>query len=270
MNRKNPMDFTKASLEKHLAGKFIGHSLYYYEEIGSTNDEAFRLGVRGVPEGTAVIAGSQSAGKGRMQRTWHSPPGANIYTSVVLRPRFVPDLAPQISLAAGVAVAETLDPYCLGNVSLKWPNDVQIGGKKVCGILTQMKMAGSVIDFVVVGIGVNVNWNLNEFPEDIRKMATSLSVAAGREVSRLELIIRLYENLAKCYRELSQKGFAPIRKKWLDRTTMIGKPVSVLFGKETISGEAADLDEDGSLVILVDGNKKVKVLAGDATVGKRE
>jgi len=262
------MFLTPSSLKKHLAGKFIGHKLYYYEEIGSTNDEAFRLGVQGAPEGTALIAESQSAGKGRMQRTWHSPPGANIYTSVILRPRFEPDLAPRISLAAGLAVAETLDPYCPGKVSLKWPNDVQIGGKKVCGILTQMKTATGVIDFVVVGIGVNVNWNLKEFPEDIQKMATSLSVEAGREVSRLELIILLYENLAKCYSELSQNGFAPLRKKWLDRTTMIGKPVSVIFGKETINGEAADLDEDGSLVILVDGNKKVKVAAGDATVGK--
>ena len=262
------MFLNPSSLKKHLAGKFIGHKLYYYEEIGSTNDEAFRLGVQGAPEGTALIAESQSAGKGRMQRTWHSPPGANIYTSVILRPRFEPDLAPRISLAAGVAVAETLDPYCPGKVSLKWPNDVQIGGKKVCGILTQMKTATGVIDFVVVGIGVNVNWNLKEFPEDIQKMATSLSVEAGREVSRLELIILLYENLAKCYSELSQNGFAPLRKKWLDRTTMIGKPVSVIFGKETINGEAADLDEDGSLVILVDGNKKVKVAAGDATVGK--
>ena len=262
------MFLTPSSLKKHLAGKFIGHKLYYYEEIGSTNDEAFRLGVQGAPEGTALIAESQSAGKGRLRRTWHSPPGANIYTSVILRPRFEPDLAPRISLAAGLAVAETLDPYCPGKVSLKWPNDVQIGGKKVCGILTQMKTATGVIDFVVVGIGVNVNWNLKEFPEDIQKMATSLSVEAGREVSRLELIILLYENLAKCYSELSQNGFAPLRKKWLDRTTMIGKPVSVIFGKETINGEAADLDEDGSLVILVDGNKKVKVAAGDATVGK--
>lgn len=263
------MKLNEESLKRQLAGKFIGHSLHYYEEIGSTNDEAFRLGVKGSPEGTALIAESQSAGKGRMQRTWHSPPGANLYTSVILRPRFEPGLAPQISLAAGVAVAETLDSCCPGNVSLKWPNDVQIGGKKVSGILTQMKTAGGVIDFVVVGIGVNVNWNLEEFPEDIRKIATSLSIEAGRVVSRPELIILLYENLAKCYRELAQNGFAPVRKKWLDRTTMIGKPVSVMFGKETISGVAADLDEDGSLVILADGNQKVKVAAGEATVGKR-
>lgn len=262
------MGLNESSLKQRLAGQFIGHTLYYYEEIGSTNDEAFRLGVKGSPEGTALIAERQSAGKGRMQRMWHSPSGANIYTSVILRPRFSPGLAPQISLAAGVAVAETLEPYCPGRVALKWPNDVQVGGKKVCGILTQMRMVGDAVDFVVVGIGVNVNWKREEFPADIREIATSLSMEAGRELSRLELIILLYENLAKWYRELSKKGFAPVRKQWLERTTMIGKPVSVQFGKETIRGEAVDLDEDGSLVLQADGKKRVKVAAGDATVGK--
>ncbi|HOG11935.1 MAG: biotin--[acetyl-CoA-carboxylase] ligase [Smithellaceae bacterium] len=262
------MPLNQSSLKQSLAGRFIGHTLYYYEEIGSTNDEVFRLGMQGAPEGTAVIAERQSAGKGRMQRTWHSPPGANIYTSILLRPRFSPGLAPQISLAAGVAVAKTLEPYCPGRVFLKWPNDVQIGGKKVCGILTQMRTAGDAVDFVVAGIGVNVNWKRKEFPEDIRGIATSLSMEAGREISRLELIILLYENLAKCYRELAQKGFAPVRKQWLERTAMLGKPVSVQFGKETIRGEAVDLDEDGSLVLLAEGQKMVKVAAGDATVGK--
>ncbi len=179
------MPLNEASLKKHLAGKFVGHTLYYYEETGSTNDEAFLLGVKGAPEGTALIAERQNAGKGRMQRTWHSPPGANIYTSVLLRPHFSPNHAPQISLAAGVAVADTLEPFCPGAVSLKWPNDVQIRGKKVCGILTQMKTAGGAVDFVVVGIGVNVNWKREEFPEDIREMATSVSMEAGREISRL-------------------------------------------------------------------------------------
>ncbi len=262
------MSLNQSSLKKHLAGKFIGHTLYYYEETGSTNDEAFRLGVQGAPEGTALIAERQNAGKGRMQRAWHSPPGANIYTSIILRPQFEPARAPQISITAGVAVAETLDLYCPGSVFLKWPNDVLIHGKKVCGILTQMKTTGGAVDFVVAGIGVNVNWNREAFPEDIREMATSVSMEAGREISRLELIILLYESLAKCYRELTKNGFDPIRKRWLGRTKMIGKPVSVIFGEEVIRGEAVDLDEDGSLVLVVDGKKKVKVAAGDATVGK--
>ena len=263
------MPFNQSSLKQRLAGKFIGHQLHFYETIGSTNDEAFRLGLKGAPEGTALIAETQSAGKGRMQRAWHSPPGANIYTSIILRPQFEPDRAPQMSLAAGVAVAETLNPYCPGDVSLKWPNDVLIGQKKVCGILTQMKMSGSAVDFVVVGIGINVNWNHEQFPEDIQPMATSVSIEAGREISRLELIIRLYENMAKCYRELSQSGFAPIREKWLGLSSMIGKPVSVMFREEKVTGRAVGLDDDGALLLLTAGNETVKVSAGDATILKR-
>ena len=120
--------------------------------------------------------------------------------------------APQISIAAGVAVAETLNLYCPGRVWLKWPNDVLIGGKKVCGILAQMKMSESAIDFVVVGIGINVNMNYEQFPEDIQEIATSLAIETGREISRLELIISLYENLTKWYKQLLKTGSAGSKK----------------------------------------------------------
>jgi BirA family transcriptional regulator, biotin operon repressor / biotin---[acetyl-CoA-carboxylase] ligase len=263
------MYLNQEELKQNLAGKFIGHWLHYYEEIGSTNDEAFRLGVAGAPEGTALIAESQSAGKGRMQRVWHSPAGANIYTSVILRPTFEPSRAPQISIVAGVAVAETLNAYCPGKVWLKWPNDVLIGGKKICGILAQMKMAISAIDFVVVGIGINVNLKHEEFPRDIQEIATSLALETGREISRLELIISLYENMAKWYRDLTQNGFGSIKEKWLGLSSMIGQPVSVMFRQEAVSGKAIGLDDDGSLILLTVGNAIVKVTAGDTTILQR-
>ncbi|MDP2855399.1 MAG: biotin--[acetyl-CoA-carboxylase] ligase [Smithellaceae bacterium] len=263
------MKINQEDLKQNLAGKFIGHRLHYYESIGSTNEEAFRLGVQGAPEGTVLIAESQSAGKGRMQRLWYSPAGANIYTSIILRPTFETSRAPQISIAAGVAVAETIDHYCPGNAWLKWPNDVLIGGKKVCGILAQMKMSVSAIDFVVVGIGINVNLNHQEFPLDIQEIATSLAVETGREISRLELIISLYENLTKWYMTLQDYGFESVRQKWLSLSSMIGKTVSVMFREETTSGKAVGLDDDGSLIILTAGNETVKVSAGDATILKR-
>lgn len=263
------MNFNQESLKQSLAGKSIGHQLHYYEEIGSTNDEAFCLGTAGAPEGTALIAECQSAGKGRMQRVWHSPAGANIYTSIILRPHFEPARAPQISIAAGVAVAETVNAYCPGKARLKWPNDVLIDGKKVCGILSQMKMTAGAIDFVVLGIGINVNLSHEEFPADIQEIATSMALETGCEISRLELIISLYENMTKWYRELTQNGFGPIKEKWLGLSSMIGKPVSVMFQDEAVRGKAIGLDEDGSLILLAIGNKEVKVSAGDATILKR-
>lgn len=264
------MNLSQESLKQNLAGKFIGHQIHYYEEVGSTNDEAFRMGMNGAPEGTVLIAECQSAGKGRMQRVWHSPAGANIYTSIILRPMFDVLRAPQISIATGVAVAETLIPYCPGKVMLKWPNDVLIDGKKVCGILSQMKMSGNAIDFIVVGVGINVNLNREQFPTDIQSIATSLAMEAGREISREELIISLYENLSKWYKELLQRGFGPIKEKWLSLSPMIGQTVSVLFREEAVSGKAIGLGEDGSLMLLTDKNETIQVSAGDATVKKEK
>jgi BirA family biotin operon repressor/biotin-[acetyl-CoA-carboxylase] ligase len=266
---KSAMNLNQEELKKSLAGTLIGRKLYYYPEIGSTNDEAFRLGVEGEPEGAVVIADSQSKGKGRLQRAWHSPAGANIYTSVILRPNFEPVKAPQLSIVAGVAAAELLNNYCPGQVQLKWPNDVLIGGKKACGILAQMKISESAIDFVVLGIGINVNIGYNQFPADIRNIATSLAIETGKELSRPELIISLYENLAKWYKRLLQNGFNVVKDKWLSLAPMIGRNVQVMFQEEAVSGKAISLDDDGSLILLTAGNKEVKVSAGDATILKR-
>jgi BirA family biotin operon repressor/biotin-[acetyl-CoA-carboxylase] ligase len=263
------MKLNQEKLKQNLAGKFIGHQLYYYEEIGSTNDEAFRLGLAGAPEGTALIANSQNAGKGRMQRVWHSSAGSNIYTSIILRPQIEPTRAPQISILAGVALAEALESYCPDKIKLKWPNDILIDGKKVCGILSQAKTTVSEVDFIVLGIGINVNISYNQFPKEICLLATSLAMETGREISRQELIISLYENLTKWYNQLMKDGFGRIKEKWLSLSPMIGQTVQVMFQEEAVSGKAIGLDEDGSLILLAAGNKEFKVSAGDATIVKR-
>jgi BirA family biotin operon repressor/biotin-[acetyl-CoA-carboxylase] ligase len=262
------MDWNLEILKKTLAGKPFGQKLYYYPVTGSTNDEAFRLGVAGALEGTIVIADSQTKGKGRLQRVWHSPAGTNIYTSIILRPQFQVARAPQISIAAGVAVAEVLEKYCPGKIQLKWPNDVLLNGKKICGILAQVKTNIRGIDFIVLGIGINVNFNYNQFPEDIQNLATSLSVETGREISRLELIISLYENLAKWYKKLIADGFSAVKEKWLSLTPMIGCNVQVIFRDDVLKGKALGIDEQGSLLLLTAEDRKIKISAGDATILK--
>lgn len=257
------------SLKQNLAGSPIGHKIYFYEQTGSTNDDAFELGVAGEPHGTVVLAERQVTGKGRMNRSWHSPAGANIYTSILLRPEFEPARAPQISIAAGVAVAETLHKHCPDTVQLKWPNDVLIAGRKICGILAQMRLCADAIDFVVVGIGINVNMSKADLPEELRESATSLLIETGRKLSRAELIICLFENMAKWYRTLTDDGFDTVREKWLSLSPMIGEPVAVRFHDETISGRAGGLGDDGSLVVVTNTNKTVFVSAGDATIIKK-
>ena len=263
------MDWNEDFLRKSLTGKLIGHELYYFPQTGSTNDDAFRLGMEGLPEGTVVLADSQTKGKGRMARVWHSPAGFNIYTSLILRPNLKPADAPQISLVAGVAVAELLKQHCSGRVELKWPNDVLVTGRKICGILAQMKTAGENVDFVVVGIGVNVNIPQNQFPEEILDTAVSLSSDAGREINRHDLIISLYENFAKWYRKLLQNGFAAIKERWLDLAPMIGQDIQIMLQNEKIIGKALDLADDGSLILLTPDNKRLKISAGDATILNR-
>jgi BirA family biotin operon repressor/biotin-[acetyl-CoA-carboxylase] ligase len=256
-------------LPAELVGSLIGHKLYYYLEIDSTNDEAYRLGAAGAPEGAVVLADSQTQGKGRMQRVWHSPAGSNVYTSLILRPHFPPGTAPQISLVAGVAVAELLEHYCPGRVELKWPNDVLVEGRKICGILAQMKTAGEEIDFVVVGIGINVNIRINQFPVEIQDIVTSLIEETGREISRKELIINLYEKFAKWYKTLLENDFDAVKKKWLSLSPMIGKNVQIISQNDKIIGKALGLTDDGSLIIITAANEELKISAGDATILKK-
>lgn len=253
-------------MQETLGTRLFGGRLYFYPEIASTNDEAIALAMAGAPEGTAVLADAQTAGRGRWHRSWISPPGVNIYTSIVLRPECESSRASQIPIMAGVAAAEVLDSVCPGRVKLKWPNDVMIGPKKVCGILSQAKITSKKINFAVVGIGINVNAVLHHFPKTIRESATSLFLESGGEISRHDLLISLYENLEKWYKQLLQKGFGPIRKKWIESAPMMGQPIRITFKGEKTEGMAKRLDDDGCLVLAVEGNEEIKVSAGDAII----
>lgn len=261
------MDWNLDVLQERFAGKLFGCNFCYIPETQSTNDEAWKMGVAGTPEGSVVFADSQSRGRGRHQRSWHSPPGVNIYTSVVLRPKIEPDESSRIPIMAGVAVAEVLKTYSRLQVELKWPNDVLLNNKKICGILSQARLSEGKVDFIVLGIGINVN--TEQFPDEICESATSLVIETGRKISRQDLLISLYENLEKWYKKLLQTGFEPVKQKWLELTPMIGHTVEVMFHGEKIEGKAQDLDSDGSLILVTEGNKKIKVSAGDATIIKR-
>lgn len=263
------MTWNLKELEERFSGKLFGRKISFYSETASTNDSAFSMGMADASEGTVVIADRQSRGRGRLQRSWYSPANVNIYTSVILRPQINTSESSRISIMAGVAVAEFLEPLCPGCVRLKWPNDVLLNHKKVCGILSQAKIDQTRLDFIVLGIGLNVNMSQDQLSEEIRHTATSLTLETGREFSRQELLIQLYENLEKWYKQLTQNGFDAIRKKWLDFAIMIGQDIHVVFGDEIIEGKAKDIDGDGALILFVEGNKEIKVSAGDATIIKR-
>lgn len=255
------MDFNVEELRRFFLTKIIGRRIEFHEEVGSTNTEAMRLALEGAPEGTVVLADAQSEGRGRLDRTWESPPSGNLYLSVVLRPDIPAAQASLIPLTAGVAAADTLSRYCPGRVRLKWPNDVLIGGKKICGILTEMRTRGDRVHFLVVGIGVNLNMRPLDLPRELRETATSLRIETGGEIDRLDFAVRLFESLERWYRVFLGGG-AAIREHWLQCADLVGKRVEVVHGKTTERGTVVGLDPAGAL--LLEGETGVRqVLAGD-------
>jgi BirA family biotin operon repressor/biotin-[acetyl-CoA-carboxylase] ligase len=261
------MEFDINTLRSRLAGKIIGSQLHYLDTVDSTNRFAVILAREEAPEGTAVIADCQKAGRGRLQRVWQSPPGCNLYVSVILRPTVAPQEISQITLMAGVAISETLASICPAGVAIKWPNDVLIRGRKVCGILTETVASGGS-RALIVGIGLNININRKDFDSEHRDAATSLLEETGREHSREDLAFLLFDRLERWYDAYRQAGFMPIREEWLFRSDMVGKRVRVSFRDEVCEGIVEGIDCDGALLIADDKGEVRRITAGDATILK--
>lgn len=261
--------FDAKSLQPILAGRKIGGLLCYRESVDSTNHVAMQLAREGAKEGTVVLADAQTAGRGRLNRVWQSPSGSNLYFSVILRPTVAPSDAAQITLLAGVAVAEAISPVCPAGIGIKWPNDVRIHGRKVCGILTEMRAAGSETT-VIVGIGLNVNMRKGDFDPGHSDTATSLREETGRDHSREKLFAMLCERLEQWYGTFLDAGFAPVREGWLGWSEMAGRPVRIRFRDEVQEGVVEGIDRDGALLISDSQGEVRRITAGDATILKSE
>lgn len=261
------LDFTRKSVENLPIDGLIGSRVHFFDNLDSTNTRAAILAADGAREGEVVIADCQTAGRGRLRgRVWHSPPGRNLYTSVILRPAIPPATAPGLTLVAGVAVAELLKRYC--PLSLKWPNDVLIKGRKVCGILTEMKVRDRTVDFVVVGIGINVNMDPGEFHTEIRSLSTSLKEQTAHDISRVELVTELYRLLERWYLIFINGGLAPVRDRWLEYAEIIGKMIEVTNGNTLQRGICQGIDDEGMLLIVDEKNRTVPVRSGDVIIAR--
>lgn len=247
-----------------LKTKTLGKEIISYKKVDSTNDVAYELAEKGLKEGAVIIAEEQGKGKGRHGRTWQSPPKGGIYLSVILRPDITPHEIPRITLLAAVAVAKALRQATGLAAMIKWPNDILINHHKVCGILTEMKAEQDGVDFVVIGIGINVNTRRNELP----KGATSLSeeMHGGEDVSRIEIVKKLIERLESDYFLLKKEGFKPIMDEWKHLTDMIGSRVRIVMHNRTFEGLVHDVDPDGSLIVRKDGGTLERVFSGDVVM----
>ncbi len=192
-----------------LGTDIIGkQKIWHYESLESTNNTAYELAEKGEPEGTLVVAETQTLGKGRLGRKWISPKNGGIYFSLILRPEMESDKVPVITLVAAVSVQKAIKKVCGISAGIKWPNDILIGGKKVCGILTELKAQPDMVDFLILGVGINVNTEIKKLPPE----ATSLKNESSRSVSRIKLMRRVLTEMEKDYQKMKNEGFMPIRE----------------------------------------------------------
>ncbi len=245
----------------------IGSDIIHYDSIPSSNNEAKRLAFAGAKDGTVVVAEEQGAGKGRLSRGWFSPHGKGIWFSVIIRPPFLPQDAPKCTLMAAVAIVRAARKYGL-DVGIKWPNDILYEGKKLVGILTEMNAEMERINYIVIGTGINVNLWPDDFPEEVRDIATSLAMAKGEALPRKELFAHILNAFDELYQAVLKDGFAPVLDEWRKYTITLGRLVNVIGVNETFYGTAVDIDEDGALLIETDDGIK-KVLAGDVSIRPR-
>lgn len=249
-----------------LKARVLGSNIVSFESIGSTQDEAKKLARQGAVEGTVVIADRQTQGRGRLDRNWVSPLGVGIYMSIVLTPDLKPPEVMQIPLVAGVAVVRAIRRMTPLKPLIKWPNDVLIQGRKVCGILTEMSAEIDRVSYIVLGIGINVNTPKEMLPPEIREASTSLMEEAGAFVSRPRLVQCLIEELDELYAEFKSAGFAPIRERWKELSCTIGAMARVSGAGDVQEGRVLDLDTDGALLLQTMDGALRRVISGDVSL----
>jgi BirA family biotin operon repressor/biotin-[acetyl-CoA-carboxylase] ligase len=262
----SPKLLTPLDIGAGLVTRRIGASVVCLQETPSTNAVAFKMAQEGAAEGTVVIADTQTAGKGRLGRVWQSPAGVNLYCSVILRPSISPVAACQLTFLSVVAVARAIEKCTPLAPQIKWPNDILISGKKVAGLLNEMNAETEKVNFVVLGIGVNLNMRLSQLNEELRHPATSLLEEGGVEVDRANFTRTLLSELDELYHRFLNEGEESVRAEWLERSAIRGRSVRVSYGDRDIVGSVQGIDSFGALLVqLADGSVET-VLSGDVTL----
>ncbi|MBN1504248.1 MAG: biotin--[acetyl-CoA-carboxylase] ligase [Candidatus Eisenbacteria bacterium] len=249
--------------ERGTGAASSGRRVLTFERVDSTNEVAWREAERGVPEWTWVSADEQTGGRGRLSRRWHSPAGLGVWTSVVLRPGVTPSVAPGITMCASLAVARTLRKLHPMSVSLKWPNDVMVKGRKICGILTEMKASGERVEFVVCGIGINLNQAAEDFPAELRDAATSVFLETGHKADKAEALAELMPQMERVYAVFLSNGLQALMGEWRSMCPLFGKIVRMKTRGETVEGVFHDIDASGALVLRLESGVHRSFLAGD-------
>lgn len=261
---ESPDITTEEELSSRMDTRWAGQELHYFQEIDSTNLEAKRLGEQNTPHGTLVIAEKQTAGRGRRGKGWESPAGSSIYMTILLRPELEPVHAPMLTLVMAMAVTKAIQQETTLEAKIKWPNDVVVNGKKVVGILTEMSTEIDYINHVVIGVGINVN--TPEFPEEISATATSLALEIGKQIRRSPLIVSVMQQFETYYEHFIQrKDLAFLMEEYNSSLVNCDQEVRVL-GKEPYTGIARGINTKGELLVERENGETEVVFAGEVSV----
>ena len=264
------------TIQRNLTTRIFGHPVYYYPKIDSTNTALKSLANAGAPEGTLAIANEQSAGRGRFKRRWRAPGGSSLLTSLLFRPVFLPpSRAQHLMMLCALAAADAVAAETGISADLKWPNDLMHKGRKLAGFLSEMSFSGSKLEWVVVGMGLNVNLNFSAFSKPdqdsnipLAQTAVSLQMITGHQVSRLPLLRAYLAGVEQRYSAL-QAGASPYAE-WRARLTTLGQKITVSGSSSILRGLAKDVAEDGTLLLKPAGGQVKRVAAGDVSIAKKE
>lgn len=247
-----------------ITNRHIGSKIIFLDEVDSTNKYALSIiDQKPCVSGTVVVADSQYAGKGRLDRSWYSPKGVNLYLSVILIPDIKTEEVNILTFVSSVATVNTLLEYGL-SPEIKWPNDVQVNRKKISGVLTEINMEGNKPGHVVVGIGINLNVDIDSLSEgDVDNLATSVYIEQGKKVNRNEFLIKLLNNLDECYECYIKHGKEFIYNLWESKWNGKGKTVSVNTEDDQFTGRCVGLDKDGFMLVHNQNDETVRIVSGD-------
>ena len=259
-----PNLLTPLEIDSALHTETFGRHVVYLESTQSTNEEAKKIAREGAEEGTIVVAEEQITGHGRLARGFYSPFAKGIWFSLILRPKFFPMEASKCTLLAAVGVCRGIRRMGLADAGIKWTNDILVHGKKLVGILTLMSASMEKIDYIIMGIGINTGIKKNEFPEDFREGATSF-LNEGINVSRKDLLAAILGELEKEYSIAQDEGFDKVLDDWRALSVTLGQEVRVIFGDDSYTGKAVDIDRDGCLLVNT-GSEVKRVIAGDVSI----
>jgi BirA family biotin operon repressor/biotin-[acetyl-CoA-carboxylase] ligase len=257
----------EGDIKPGLKTRVIGREIHLFPEVASTNTLAMEMASNGAPEGTVVLAETQTGGKGRRGRKWISPKG-NLYLSVILRPDIPLYKAPVITLMGAVAAASTMRRMCEVKAFIKWPNDILVSGRKVGGLLTEMSAEQDRVRHIVLGIGIDANMELEALPPDVRAQATTLAAEAGGKIDRTAFLQQLLRELDRWYRVFLANE-QDILMEWKSLNITTGNRVAISGAGEILEGLAQGIDDEGRLVIRQDNGTVRTVAAGDVTIVKK-